>query len=166
MRNMPAIFREFMALDRRRASPEGLSMAEFKRWSDLKRMLSRHFQPGVQDLKEDRRSSLRVPLRLRMGFESYGEIRESLMTNLSRGGLFIATPNPLPLGSTLHLRIRIEESQQEVEVEGEVASLNTGPGLLDEELGMGVKFIRLSEEQAKAVSDLYERSLRRALGQP
>ena len=107
---------------------------------------------------------MRVPVRLRMGFESYGEIRESLMTNLSRGGLFIATPSPLPLGSTLQLRIRIEESEQEIEIEGEVASLNSGPGLLEEELGMGVKFVRLDEEQTKAVDDLYERASRKALG--
>jgi len=163
MRNMPALFREYMTLDQRRAGAEGLSIAEFKRWSDLKRVLGREFQPGVQDSKQDRRGSVRVPVRLRMGFESYGEIRESLMTNLSRGGLFVATPNPLPMGATLHLRIRIEESQQEVEVEGEVASLNSGPGLLDEELGMGVRFIRLSDAQQKAVDDLYERSMRRAL---
>ena len=140
-------------------------MAEYKRWSDLKKLLSRHFQPGIQESRHDQRGSVRVPLRLRMGFESYGEIRESLMTNLSRGGLFIATPNPLSLGSSLHLRIRIEESQEEIEIEGEVASLNTGPGLLDEELGMGVKFVRLNEQQAKAVDDLYERSMRRALEQ-
>ncbi len=101
-----------------------------------------------------------------MGFQSYGEIRETLMTNLSRGGIFIATEVPLPPGSTLRVRIRIEESGQELDIEGEVASHNSGPGLLNEDLGMGIKFIRMTPEQEKAIDNLYERSLRRAIEDP
>lgn len=161
--NMPARFREYMALERRRTSDDGISITEYQRWTQLKRMLNQHFQPGVQDSQSDRRESVRVPARLRVGFDSLGEIRESLMTNVSRGGLFIATPDPLPLGTRLRLQIRIEETGEVMDLEGEVASLNSGPGLLTEELGMGIKFTRLSETEAKAVDNLYERSLRKAL---
>lgn len=163
VRNMPAIFREYMSLERQRDSPEGISVSDYQRWMQLKRTLNRHFQPGIQDSHADRRESVRVPLRLTMGFQSYGEIRETLMTNLSRGGIFVATGVPLPLGSILKLWIRIEESGQEIDVVGEVASHNSGPGLLSEELGMGIKFIRMTPEQEKAVDNLYERSLRRAV---
>jgi uncharacterized protein (TIGR02266 family) len=167
LRNMPAIFREYMALERRRDAPEGISVAEYQRWMHLKRTLNRHFQPGVQDSHADRRESVRVPLRLHMGFQSYGEIRETLMTNVSRGGIFVATEVPLPMGSKLRVWIRIEESGQEIDLEGEVASHNSGPGLLSEELGMGIKFIRMSPDQEKAIDNLYERSLRRAIeGKP
>ena len=162
-RNLPALFREYMLLERRRAVADGMSIVDFQRWMHLKRILNQYFQPGVQDSHIDRRESVRVPLRLRMGFQSYGEIRETLMTNLSRGGIFIATQSPLPLASILRVWIRIEESGQEIDVEGEVASHNSGPGLLSEELGMGVKFIRMTPEQEKAVDDLYERSMRRAI---
>jgi len=161
--NMPARLREYMALERRRAGDDGISISEYQRWTQLKRMLNSHFQPGVHDSRSDRRDSVRVPVRLRIGFDSYGEIRESLMTNVSRGGVFISTPEPLPLGAKLRLRIRIEETDQVLDLQGEVASLNSGPGLMTEELGMGIKFIRLSEEEEKAVDNLYERSLRRAL---
>ena len=163
VRNMPGIFREYMLLERRRTAADGMSISDFQRWRHLKRLLNRHFQPGVQDSHADRRGSIRIPLMLRMGFQSYGEIRETLMTNLSRGGIFIATEDPLPLGSTLRVWIRIGESAQEVDVEGEVASHNSGPGLLSEELGMGVKFIHMTPEQEKIVDNLYERSLRRAI---
>lgn len=162
--NMPARLREYLALERQRTSDDGISVPEFQRWTQLKCMLNRHFQPGVQDPHLDRRDSVRVPARLRIGFDSYGEIRESLMTNLSRGGLFISTPDPLPLGASLRLRIRIEETDEVIDLEGEVASLNTGPGLMTEELGMGIKFVRLGESEEKAVDNLYEHSLRKALG--
>lgn len=161
--NMPAVFREYMNLERLRSSSEGISVAEYQRWMSLKRILNRHFQPDLLDHHNDRRDSVRVPARLRVGFETYGEIRDSLMTNLSRRGVFIATTDPLPLGSKMQVWIRIEESGQEVEVEGEVASNNSGPGLLSDELGMGIKFVHMTEEQEKAVDNLYERSLRRAI---
>lgn len=161
--NMAAAFREYMALERRRSSEEGISVAEYQRWLQLKRMLNRHFQPGVHDAHEDRRDSVRVPARLRVGFQSYGEIRESLMTNFSRGGVFISTADPLPLGAKLNLRISITETADVIDVRGEVASHNTGPGLTSEEFGMGIKFIHLSEDEAKAIDELYERSLRQAI---
>jgi len=161
--NMPAVFREYMMLERMRTSEDGMSVRELQRWAALKKLLNKHFQPGVKDRDEDRRGSVRVPLKLRIGFETYGEIRECLMTNLSRGGVFISTPSPLPLGTSLQIWIRIEESGQELEISGEVASHNSGPGLLTEELGMGVRFVRMTEEQEKAVDNLYERTLRRAV---
>lgn len=161
--NLSAAFREYMALERARESDQGISIAEYQRWLQLKRILNRHFQPGVQDTHEDRRESVRIPSRLRVGFQSYGDIRESLMTNFSRGGVFIATAEPLPMGSTMRLRLTIQESGQVLDVKGEVASLNTGPGLTSEEFGMRIKFVQLSEDEAKAIDDLYEHSLRRAI---
>jgi len=163
---MPARFREYMTLDKRRGSPEGLSVADYQRWVELKSMLSHHFQPGGKGKDQAKRSSVRVPVRLRLGFESYGEIRESLMTNLSRGGLFIATAHPLEMGAVLQLRLRIEESQQEIELEAEVVALNSGPGLKTEECGMGVKFVRLGPDQQKLVNELYERSVQQVLEKP
>lgn len=164
--NMPALFREYMALERRRIDSEGISVAEYQRWRQLKRLLNRYFQPDLPDEAADQRDSVRVPARLRVGFETYGEIRECLMSNLSRGGVFIATSDPLPMGSVLSLWIRIAESGQEIEVEGEVASHNSGPGLLSEELGMGIRFIHVSAEQEKQLDNLYERALLRALDDP
>jgi type IV pilus assembly protein PilZ len=161
--NMPARLREYMSLERQRTSDEGIGIDEYQRWSQLKRMLNSHFQPGVQDSHADRRESVRVPARLRVGFDSLGEMRESLMTNVSRGGLFISTPHPLPIGVRLSLRVHIEETGEVIDLSGEVASLNSGPGLMTEELGMGIKFDQLGEAEGKAVDSLYERSLRKAL---
>lgn len=163
-RNMPAAFREYMVLERLRASEEGISVADWQRLGELKSLLDQQFQQQNQSSDRNRqRDSVRVPTRLRVGFESYGEIRESLMTNVSRGGLFIATASPLPLGTRMRIRICIEETGDVVDVEGEVAWHNMGPGLVSEEQGMGVQFVRLTEEEEKAVDNLYEGSLRKAI---
>ena len=162
--NLPAAFREYMVLERRRASEEGITLLDWQRWVQLKRILDRQFQSEIHGNASDRREdSVRVPTRIRVGFESYGEIRESLMTNVSRGGLFITTPAPLPLGTKLRVQIRIAESQDVLDLQGEVAWQNSGPGLVSEELGMGIQLVRLTPEEEKAVDNLYERSLRKAI---
>ena len=163
-RNLPAAFREYMLLERRRSSEEGITVLEWQRWVQLKRLLDRQFGQESKSTTSDRRAdSVRVPTRLRVGFESYGEIRECLMTDVSRGGLFISTPNPLPLGTKIRVQIRIEETSDGLDVQGEVAWHNLGPGLQTEEQGMGVQFVRLTEEEEKGVDNLYERSLHKAI---
>ena len=105
-------------LERRRASDEGITVSDWQRWVQLKRILDRQFQSEIHDTTSDRREdSVRVPTRLRVGFESYGEIRESLMTNVSRGGLFITTRDPLPLGTKIRGQIRIEEPGEVLDVQ-------------------------------------------------
>jgi type IV pilus assembly protein PilZ len=163
--NVIDIFREYMALESRRKQ-DALSVAELARWTKLKRVLNRHFQPGVDDLHEDRRDSVRVPVSLRVGFESYGQIGESLMTNLSRGGLFVDTDTPLPIGTPIRLRVRIEESDREIELTGEVVSTNMGAKTGRDVHGMGVRFSKMDDDQQKVVDDLYERALHKALTRP
>ena len=53
--NMTATFREYMSLERRRSGEPEISIAEYQRWLQLKRILNRHLQPGVLDAHEDRR---------------------------------------------------------------------------------------------------------------
>ncbi len=158
--NFPAVFRQFMALDRRRKS-EGLSVAELARWHDLKRALNRRFQPDSDPDQQDKRESVRVPLRLTVAFGSTGQIRESLMTNLSRGGLFVATDTPLPIGTPFQLRIQVESKQ--IEVEGVVATHHTGANLRSEERGMGIRFVSMDEGTQKEIDDLYDGALVRAV---
>ncbi|NIM74258.1 MAG: hypothetical protein GTO47_14570, partial [Gammaproteobacteria bacterium] len=95
---------------------------ELARWSQLKRELARRFEPGVDKEHADQRDSVRVPLELKVSFESYGEVRECLMTNMSLGGVFIATKSPLPIGTPFLVKLRIEESGELIELPGEVVT--------------------------------------------
>ncbi len=162
MSDMPSLFRVYMDLDRRRKS-DGLSPHELTRWAKLKRELNRRFQPGLENQHADKRESVRVPLALKVSFESYGEIRECLMTNMSLGGVFIATTSPLPIGTPFLVRLRIEETGEHFELRGEVASQDMSADLSREERGMGIRFVNLNEEQRKQVSDLYEHAMKKAL---
>lgn len=162
MRDRLALFRAYMQLERRRR--EGLSPAELDRWNLLHRQLESAFGDVAHSEGAGRRATPRVPTHLEVCFVDSREIGSVLMTNLSRGGLFVPTENPLPIGSEVKLRIRIEAPRMEVVALGEVTSHNVGPRLDRKARGMGIRFKNLSEADQKLVDDLYEREVARYLG--
>ena len=160
MADVAAKFREYVRLERRRGDP-GLTHEELRRWMSLKRALNRHFCPGLSESRADQRGSVRVPTRLVVSFASVGELRHSLMLNLSRGGLFVATDDLFEIGSRLELRVKVEESGASIAVPVEVVSHNVGPGFR-EQRGMGMRFLDMSPDIEKQLDDLYEIVARRA----
>jgi uncharacterized protein (TIGR02266 family) len=153
-------FREYLFLERKRSSGE-LSPAELRRWVALKRLLGRTFSPGVSEEQADRRTSLRVPTKMKVHFASLGELRESLMTNLSRGGLFLATRHLLDIGTRVVLRIDVEEGGRVLEVPAEVVCQNLGPRLARRR-GIGLRFLDMDDDTRREIDRLYERRLEAA----
>jgi len=156
--DVAARFREYRHLEKKRAEG-GLTPAELRRWIAIKRMLSRSFSPGGTEPAADRRESLRVPTRLGASFATVGEVRRSLMTNLSCGGVFIRTEDLVDVGTRLELCIHIDESGEDIRVRAEVVSHNVGPSFGSDEHGMGMRFLDLDEATRKQIEKLYERSL-------
>jgi len=162
MENILSVFREYARLERMREDT-GLSVEQLERWTKLKRVLAGHFRPGIDREIADKQASLRVPSQLRVSFDSYGELSECLMTNISRGGVFVSTPNPLPIGTPFKLRLHVGESGEIHELSGEVASVNTGTDMRSEHEGMGIRFCNLSAEQQQLVDHLYGHALDKAI---
>jgi uncharacterized protein (TIGR02266 family) len=92
-----------------------------------------------------------MPFRLEV---SYGEDKVlsdytvSVTFNVSAGGLFLETKNPLPLGEALTLKLEFPENNCVVHCEGCVALVNstTSPIRSDHTAGMGVEFLCIEEE--------------------
>ena len=160
MQDPAARFREFIHLDRKRAAA-GLTTAEMERWTQLKRAFTKRLTPDAKN-RADRRESMRVPVKLKVAFETVGALRDSYMTDFSRGGVFIATETPAEIGTSITLRIRIGETGDDVEVPGVVVTQNLGPGLQSTQRGMGVRFSEMPASVRKRIDDLYEQSLREA----
>jgi uncharacterized protein (TIGR02266 family) len=162
MSDMPGLLRAYLALDKRRKDG-GLSPAEMARWSQLKGALNRHFQPDLEEHHAQKRESVRVPLSLNVNFESRGEVRKCLMKNLSAGGIFVATESPLPIGTPFNVRIHIEKTGEDVELPGEVVSVGISANLAEEEHGMGIRFVHLTEAQHQQVIDFSEEAMIKAI---
>ena len=154
---------EYLRLERKR-SREALTPRELRRWTLLKRALGRYLHPNLPHRHADRRQSVRVPIRLAVCFRSEGELVSSYMTNLSRGGLFVATDTPCDIGTRIHLSIEIEESGEKLDLSGQVVSTGMGADLQTGRSGMGVKFLDVSPAARKRLDDLHERALRRLVG--
>jgi Tfp pilus assembly protein PilZ len=92
------------------------------------------------------------------------ELRRSLLTNLSRGGVFITTDRPAEIGTRLELRLQIEDTGEEIDVPAEVVSRNLGPACESGQSGMRLRFLEMKPEEAQKVAALYERKLKAAAG--
>ena len=161
MDDLQTRFRQFLHLDRKRADA-GLTPTELRRWMKLKRILNQEFSPGISYERVDRRESVRVPTRLAVGFSDSQELRDCLMTNLSRGGLFISTNAPAEIGTRLELKIEIEDSGENIRVPAEVVSVNARPDAAAPQRGMGMRFLEMKPEVREKIAELYERKLREA----
>jgi uncharacterized protein (TIGR02266 family) len=78
-------------------------------------------------------------------FETIDEFIAEYVTNISHGGVFIRSKNPLPVGTRVTLKFSvILDDFETIEGEGEVVRVENG--------GMGVAFTRLTAE-SKALID-------------
>jgi uncharacterized protein (TIGR02266 family) len=157
-----AQFREYIRLDRKHRSG-GLTPMELERWTRLKRSLGQKFSPRLSDEASDQRSSVRVPTQLRVDFPSVAELRDMLMTNLSRGGLFVATTHLLDMGTRLTLNINVESSDEYLEIPAEVVSENVGPHFESKSSGMGLRFLDMDDAVKRRLDDFYDESLHDAV---
>jgi type IV pilus assembly protein PilZ len=110
--------------------------------------------------KEKRRHA-RAPLRARVDFELVSD--ETFLfeyaSNLSRGGIFLATHNPLPVGTKLVLRFALpDEPSRTIRVAGRVTWVNPYvQGGKNLNPGMGIEFVDLSHEDQEAISRIVRR---------
>lgn len=160
MSDVAASFRVFVFLDRKQ-SREGLSPAELARWEALKRELSRKLSGDAGEERAGQRASLRVPASLRVSFASLGELGHALITNFSRGGVFVSTEHLLELGSRVTLRLHVDQPGKDLEVQAEVVSQNLGPKG-DPRRGMGLRFADADPAVRRELDALYERALEAA----
>jgi hypothetical protein len=152
------LFREFMDLEKRRASP-GITPEELQRWQLLKRRLAKEFHPNLADEHADQRRSVRVPTLLRVSFPDRRSLEECLLTNISRGGVFVATRAPEPIGATFRISIRIEGDATDLVVDCVVVAENFSDGRSGEVKGMALAFENPDRTTRARLDALYEEKL-------
>jgi uncharacterized protein (TIGR02266 family) len=99
----------------------------------------------------DRRQP-RLPIKLEVEYRTAGAFLVSYSVNLSKGGVFLETGTPLPVGSQLQLAFEVPGAGA-LEVTGVVAWVRQGSfdGLPD---GMGVQFENLDEQYGGLIDGL------------
>lgn len=110
--------------------------------------------PGAPGAAVDRRQSLRVPVE--MWVEEVADDHRVFRRagNLSAGGLHLDKTIPIAIGTHINLRFTLPDDAEPVLVEGDVVSIDQ-----EQELGMGVKFRKLSPGAAARIAHYLNRTL-------
>jgi uncharacterized protein (TIGR02266 family) len=103
-------------------------------------------------MSSENRGEPRLPIKLEVEYRTAGAFLVSYSVNLSKGGIFIETQSPLPVGSQLSLQFEVPEAGA-LEVSGLVAWVRQGSidGLPD---GMGIQFDNLDERYGEVIDGL------------
>lgn len=119
---------------------------------------------------DPRRLAQRADLEVEVSFEDQAPVVEAEVTatsehnffmgfseNLSEGGLFIATHSPREVGALVSIEFTLPGLNYKVCVVGEVRWTRLFSESSDAPPGMGVRFIEISDEDAKAIRDFVNR---------
>ncbi len=102
---------------------------------------------------EEKRKSPRIPLKVQVKYKTPNAFLVDYSLNISKGGLFIGTEKPLPVGTSVEFQILFPNTRKPVKGAGEVMWLSAGKS--DEPLGMGVKFNELDAEGMATIEKIF-----------
>jgi type IV pilus assembly protein PilZ len=113
---------------------------------------------------DEHRQDSRFDVHIRVDYASRNMFLSNYVTNLSNGGLFIQTDNPLPVQSEILVTLTLPKTHTVIRAKGRVAwtyDIKKGTGRIIP--GMGIKLMDLSIEN-KSVIKNYIQGLSPAAG--
>ena len=107
----------------------------------------------------ERRQHQRVPTKILIKYSNADQFFTDYIQNISRGGIFVPTPNPLPEGTRLSITFSLPHCDPSITTEGVVIrSILSKAGDDVDSSGMGIQFEALDEEAQKLI-DTYVDSM-------
>ena len=113
--------------------------------SETIQLLTESVKVAVEEGGSERRRFIRIPKKFKLVYSSSKAFIEHYLTNISQGGIFIPTKNPLETGTQCDVKIVLPDGKEEIEVFCEVAWQQNEDVVTSEGkflAGMGVKFLR------------------------
>jgi type IV pilus assembly protein PilZ len=113
----------------------------------------------------DRRGESRRPIELKVEYLQLNSFFADYTKNISRGGTFIATARPLPIGTQFVFKLGVPTLKEPVTLVGKVQWIVHEPDATEEQpAGMGIGFVFESDTERDAVYNVIEDLMRRQLG--
>lgn len=113
-------------------------------------------------LGEDKRAHPRIPIELRVDYPKLNAFFADYTRNISKGGTFIRTKQPLPKGTRFVFRLSVPTLNEPILLEGEVAwTRGEGEG---GDSGMGIRFLYADQEARSRVERMVEKLMAENLG--
>lgn len=115
------------------------------------------------DDAEDRRSDPRVPIALKVEYKRLNSFFADYTKNISRGGTFIRTKNPLAIGTEFMFHLQVPTLEKPLMIKGKVMWIVPDGGE-DKEPGMGIGFVYDSEADRDRIHNVVEKLMIDSLG--
>ncbi len=107
--------------------------------------------------ERERRTNERLPVQLRVDYQSTDSFISEYTMNISKGGMFISTRSPLDIGTTIELVFHIPGREVPFRIIGEVAWVTPYDRKSNLIPGMGIKFKNMKDEDRKAFEEFIEK---------
>jgi uncharacterized protein (TIGR02266 family) len=101
---------------------------------------------------DERRSSPRIPVEMWVEESTDRELYFQRGANISTGGIFLERTIPHSKGTIVNLQFTLPEDSVPIKVKGEIVNVGDATG----ELGMGVKFLDLKDEDLHRIEEFIE----------
>ena len=99
-----------------------------------------------------------APIRIRLRHASFDAFIEKFAPNVTRGGVFIASRTPLPIGSTFAFEIQLAGGEVALAGDGKVTWVKAfDPAAPTKPHGMGVQFLRLDNPSRELLNKILAR---------
>jgi len=108
---------------------------------------------------EEKRVTPRFSTTIEITFKEPRSFCRAYLLNISNGGLFIKTEDPLSLESMVNIKLRLPEDKEEMEIKGRVVWTNPKGRKNSFPKGMGVQFFKTSPENLEKIEDFINKHL-------
>jgi type IV pilus assembly protein PilZ len=113
----------------------------------------------------ERRRDVRAPIELKVEYKRLNSFFADYTRNLSKGGTFIATNKPLPIGTEFVFRLTVPNLEQPLEIHGKVAwTVAPENATREAPAGMGIRFQYRDDEARAAIHGVIEKLIYESLG--
>jgi type IV pilus assembly protein PilZ len=115
--------------------------------------------------RNERRGGERAPIQLKVEYQQLNSFFADYTKNISRGGTFIRTDKPLPVGTDFVFQLGIPSLSEPLVLAGKVQWIITSEQAdAEQEPGMGIGFIFESEAERERVQGSIEQLMIEQLG--
>jgi type IV pilus assembly protein PilZ len=115
----------------------------------------------------ERRGEVRAPIELKVEYKRQNAFFADYTRNISRGGTFIKTTRPLPVGTEFVFKLFVPKLEEPLRLLGEVGWIVTESEAAEgaHEAGMGIRFTYREGASRDEVDRVVERLMVDSLGQ-
>ena len=114
---------------------------------------------------DDRRTHGRAPIELKVEYKRLNSFFADYTRNISKGGTFIRTERPLPIGTEFIFELTVPKLEKPLRLRGKVQWIVTSAQATpDGEPGMGIGFVYGSEAEREAIENIVEGLMKQSLG--